>query len=151
MPALLVFVLVVAAAAVFGAQFMPGAWYAALLKPAWTPPNWLFGPVWTLLYIAIAFAGWRVWRAAHARRPLALGLWWAQWLCNGLWSWLFFGLHRPDLALIDIGLLLACIVAFVVVAWRIDRIAAWLFVPYAVWVSYASSLNLWIWLNNPGS
>jgi translocator protein len=135
---LAVFLLLVAAAAVFGTQFEPGAWHAALEKPAWNPPNWVFGPVWTLLYVLIAIAGWLAWRA---RQRLLVALWGVQLLLNALWSWLFFGLHLPFVALADIVLLLATIIAFIVVAWRRRRAAALLFLPYAAWVGFATALN----------
>lgn len=134
------FVITVAAAATFGAQFSPTAWYEGLAKPAWTPPNWLFGPVWTVLYVGIAVAGWRVWRRTE-RLVVALWLWIAQLVLNACWSLLFFGLHRPDMALVDILVLLATILAFVFVARRHSVLASWLFVPYAVWVSFATALN----------
>jgi benzodiazapine receptor len=148
--ALAVFLVVVAAAAVTGAQFQPGDWYAALDKPSWTPPNAVFGPVWTLLYLGIAVAGWLVWQRRAETRSPAFALWVAQLLLNTAWSWLFFGLHRPGLALVDIVVLLATIVAFVVTALPVSRLAAGLFVPYALWVGYASALNLAIWRTNPG-
>jgi len=148
MAALLVFLVVVAAAASTGAQFQPGEWYAELATPTWAPPNWLFGPVWTLLYLAIAVAGWHLWRQTGGRRTAALGLWVAQLLLNALWSWLFFGLHQPALALLDIALLLACILAFIAQARAHSVLASWLFVPYALWVAFASALNFTIWQMN---
>lgn len=146
---LLVFFAAVAAAALTGSQFSPGDWYEALAKPSWTPPDWLFGPVWTVLYIAIAVAGWLVWRGASRQVSAALVLWVVQLGLNTAWSWLFFGLHRTGLALVDIALLLLVIVAFLFAAWPIRRAASWLFVPYALWVGYAASLNLFIWHFNP--
>lgn len=135
---LALFVAFVGAAAVFGAQFTPGDWYRALVKPSWTPPNWLFAPVWTALYIMIALAGWLVWRAG-ARA--ALGFWTAQLVLNALWSWIFFGQNLLGVALIDITLLLASIVGFIVCAWGRSPSASLLFVPYLAWVSFASALN----------
>lgn len=148
MRSLIIFLALVATAAVIGSQFEPGAWYEALVKAPWTPPNWLFAPAWTMLYIAIAFAGWRVWRKQSTRSRVAMVAWFAQLILNALWSWLFFGLHRPDLALVDIIALLICIALFIRQTWGLDRAAAWLFLPYAIWVSYALSLNLYIWLYN---
>jgi translocator protein len=142
------FFAVVAAAALLGAQFQPGAWYAGLAKPAWTPPSWVFGPVWTILYIAIAAAGWLVWHRAR-RMTTALWFWSAQIVLNAAWSWLFFGLQRPGLALADIGLLLAAIAGFILAARRESPAAAGLFMPYLLWVGYASALNLAIWRMNP--
>jgi tryptophan-rich sensory protein len=149
MASLLVFVALVAVAALSGARFQPGDWYLALAKPAWTPPGWLFAPVWTLLYLAIAVAGWLVWRAASRRRGAPLALWGAQLVLNGIWSWLFFGLHRPDLALVDIALLWAAIGAFVLAARPVRLAAAGLFVPYWLWVTFAAALNFAIWRLNP--
>jgi translocator protein len=148
-PSLLVFLLAVFMTAIIGSWFAPGPWYAALNKPSWTPPNWLFGPVWSLLYVAIAVAGWRVWRQPTAQRPTLLLLWSAQLILNGAWSWLFFGLRAPGLALLDIVLLLCVIVFFVAAARSRNRVAAWLFVPYGLWVGFATALNFSIWRINP--
>lgn len=147
---LVVFIALVAAAAITGGQFMPGEWYAQLAKPSWTPPSWLFGPVWTVLYVAIALAGWLVWRA-DKRIGVPLALWIAQIVLNAAWSWLFFGLHRPGTALVEIVVLLALIVGFAVVAWPVSRTASMLFVPYAAWVGFATALNFAIWRLNPGT
>ena len=147
LPSLVVFVALVALAASTGAMFEPGAWYEQLSKPSWNPPNAIFGPVWTVLYIGIAVAGWLVWRAS-GRMVIALQFWIAQLVLNWMWSFLFFGLHRPDLALVDIVLLLATIFAFIVTARRQSRVASWLFVPYAAWVSFATALNFTIWRLN---
>lgn len=144
---LVIFIAVVAAAAATGARFEPGDWYAQLAKPPWTPPSWLFAPVWTVLYIMIAIAGWRVWRSAGSKSP-ALFVWVLQLLLNTLWSWLFFGLHRPGIALLDLSLLLVCIVAFIALAFQHSRLASWLFVPYLLWVAFAGALNLSIVLRN---
>jgi translocator protein len=124
----------------------PGAWYAGLAKPAFNPPAWVFGPAWTTLYILIAVAGWRVWR----REPggWAMMLWWAQLCLNFAWSPVFFSAHRIGLALVIVVALLAVILAFMAAAWRRDRLAAWLFAPYAAWVAFASVLNASIWSLN---
>ena len=106
-----------------------------------------FAPVWTAIYIAIAAAGWLIWRRSKRLEPVLL-VWALQLLANGLWSWLFFGLHRPGLALIDIVVLFGLIVAFISLARRRSVAASWLFAPYAVWVAYAASLNLAIWQAN---
>jgi len=144
----LLFLAMVAMAALVGTQFAPGPWYFALRKPSWTPANWLFGPVWTILYLAIAYAGWSVWRAKAVSVTKPMLLWLLQLLLNGLWSWLFFGLHRPDLAFIDIAALFVAIGCFIVSANKVSPVAAWLFVPYALWVGFASALNLAIWRMN---
>ena len=148
MVSLIVFIALVAAAALVGVQFGPGPWYIALQKPSWTPPSWIFGPVWSVLYITIAVAGWLVWRSKAVSVTKPILLWLLQLILNGLWSWLFFGLHRPILALIDILGLLATICLFIASAGKISRIAAWLFVPYALWVGFATVLNFVIWQLN---
>ena len=132
-------VFVVGGGLVIGFLTTPGAWYAGLAKPSFNPPNWLFGPVWTVLYILIAIAGWRAWHASAGGWPMRL--WWGQLALNFLWSPVFFGAHQIGLALVIILLLLAAIVGFIATAWRRDRVAALLFVPYAAWVAFASSLN----------
>lgn len=124
---------------VIGYLTAPGDWYAALEKPAFNPPNWVFAPVWTALYVAIAVAGWRIWRAAKS--GLAMKLWWAQLVLNFLWSPAFFAAHQIALALVIVLAMLAVILAFIAAAWRTDRSAALLFVPYAAWVAFASALN----------
>jgi tryptophan-rich sensory protein len=143
---LVVFVVLVAAVAATAGQFMPGAWYAGLAKPTWTPPGWLFGPVWSVLYLMIAVAGWLVWRA-NGMGP-ALALWGAQLALNGIWSPVMFGAHRIGLALVVIVVLWVAIAAFIAVAWRVSRNAALLFVPYLAWVSFATALNFAIWRLN---
>lgn len=141
-----VFIAAVAAAAAFGAMFMPGAWYAELVKPAWTPPNAVFGPVWTVLYVMIAVAGWLAWQAG-ARAALAA--WVVALALNAAWSWLFFGRQLIGVALADITLLWCAIALFIGLAWKPARWAAVLFIPYLLWVGYASALNLQIWRLNP--
>ncbi len=123
-----------------------GTWYAGLAKPAFNPPNWVFGPVWTALYLMMAFAGWRVWRRLRAREVrLALGAWALQLALNLGWSFVFFGARLIGAALAEIALLLAAILATAVLFWRIDRVAGALFVPYAAWVAFATALNAALW------
>ncbi len=117
----------------------PGEWYAGLAKPSFNPPNWVFGPAWTLLYVLIAVSGWRIWRSGSGGWPMRL--WGVQLALNFMWSPAFFGAHRIDLALAVVLTLFGAIVAFIVAAWRQDRIAAWLFAPYAAWVAFATALN----------
>ncbi|MCD7059922.1 TspO/MBR family protein [Pelagibacterium xiamenense] len=137
-------------AAATGAFFRPGTWYETLVKPDWRPPNWLFGPVWTVLYIAMAVSGWLVWReAGFSGATGALFVYAVQLLLNGSWSVLFFGLHRPDLALAEIVLLWLAIMLTIVLFWPISMVAALLMVPYALWVGFASVLNFAIWRLNP--
>lgn len=148
-PSLIVFVLFAAVAAVFGGSFHPDGWFAALTKPEWNPPSQLFAPLWTLLYVMIAVAGWRVWRAT-GRTVMALHVWGAQLIVNGLWPFMFFGLHRIDIALADISVLLVLILGFIVTARRYSLLASWLFVPYAAWVGFATALNFAIWRLDSG-
>jgi len=147
LPSLAIFIILTACAAGTGALFEPGPWYEQLQRPAWNPPNWVFAPVWTLLYIAIAIAGWRTWRVRRSF-DAALGVWGLQLVLNALWSWLFFGIHSPGAALLDIIAMLAAILSFIVLARRRDKVAAWLFIPYAAWVTFAGVLNFAIWRLN---
>ena len=116
----------------------PGEWYAALAKPAFNPPSWVFAPAWTTLYVLIGIAGARVW-TRELDTPLRL--WFAQLTFNFVWSPIFFVAQRADLALVVVAALLALVLAFIAATWKHDRIAAALFVPYAAWVSFATLLN----------
>lgn len=136
---LLFIALVLGTGIAIGVLNPPGAWYAALAKPSFNPPNWVFGPVWSIIYVLVAIAGWRTWRAD--RRGVAMALWWLQMALNLLWSPTFFTAHRPDIALAVILMLLAAILGFIARQWSYDRMAAMLFVPYAAWVAFASILN----------
>lgn len=138
--------LVLGGGLVLGFLTAPGAWYAGLAKPSFNPPAWLFGPVWMVLYILIAVAGWRVWQRDRAGWPMKL--WWAQLALNFLWTPVFFGAHQIGPALVVILLMLAVILGFIAAAWRQDRVAAWLFVPYAAWVAFATLLNGLLYLLN---
>jgi tryptophan-rich sensory protein len=121
-------------------------WYAALAKPSWTPPSWVFGPVWSALYLSMAVAAWLVWRQGDAAVPMTMfGI---QLLFNAAWSWLFFGLHDPCAAFVDIVLLWMAIIATTVAFWRHSTLAAILFVPYLAWVSFAAVLNFAVWRLN---
>jgi tryptophan-rich sensory protein len=139
-------VLVIGGGLAIGYVTAPGEWYAGLVKPSFNPPGWIFGPVWTVLYALIAVAGWRVWQRDRFGSPMRL--WWAQLSLNFLWSPVFFAAHRIGLALVIVLLMLAAILTFIIVSWRQDRVAAWLFVPYAAWVAFASMLNGAIWMLN---
>jgi translocator protein len=141
--------LLVFAAAAVGSQFTPGEWYAQIDKPPWTPPRWLFGPVWSALYAMIAVAAWLVWKEnGFAGARLGLTLFGVQLVLNAAWSWLFFGLQRPDLALLDIALLWAAILGTLIAFWRVRPLAGWLLVPYLAWVTFAAALNFEIWRLN---
>lgn len=144
---LAVFAGLVVAAAQFGGIFRPDAWYAALAKPAWTPPNWVFPIAWTILYVMIALAGWFAWRAAGF--GAAIAFWLVQLVANGAWSYLMFGRKEIAAALIDIAVLWVVIVAFILAVRGSSRAAAWLFVPYLAWVTYAATLNFEVWRLNP--
>jgi translocator protein len=140
------------AAAFVGSRYMPGAWYEGLAKPAWTPPNAVFAPVWTVLYLLMAVAAWLVWRrAGFAGAGLALSLFIAQLGLNALWSYLFFGAHRPGLALAEVVTLWLTILLVTILFWREARPAGALMLPYVVWVGFASCLNLALWWLNRGS
>lgn len=137
-------------AALIGSQFTANGWYRALDKPSWTPPPWVFGPVWTVLYGMMAVAAWLVWKdrgLAGARTALLLFV--VQLALNVAWSWLFFGLHRPGLALIDVVALWAAILATLVAFWKVRWLAGALLLPYLAWVTFAAALNHRIWQLNP--
>ena len=140
------------AAAVGSAFTYPNVatWYAGLQKPAWTPPGWLFGPVWTALYAMMAAAAWLMWaRHGLAGARLGLGLFFGQLALNAAWSVIFFGMRSPGAALVEIALLWAAILGTVLAFRSRSRVAAWLMVPYFAWVSFAAVLNYSIWRLNP--
>jgi translocator protein len=118
-------------------------WFPTLVKPSFNPPAWLFAPVWTTLYVMMAVAAWLVWL-----RKGSLVLFYVQLALNFAWSLLFFGLHSPALALVDIVALWIAILLTLLAFWKIDRRAGWLLVPYLAWVSFAGVLNASIWWLN---
>ena len=121
-------------------------WYTTIAKPSWNPPGWVFGPVWTGLYAMMAVAAWLVWRKTGWSGPL---VWWGTQLAlNAAWSPLFFGLHRIDLALVDIVALWIAIAGTTIAFWRVSPLAGGLFVPYLAWVSLATALNFTLWRLN---
>ena len=124
--------------------------YGQLAQPSWAPPAWLFGPVWSLLFLLMGVAAWLVWREHGFRstRP-AWALYAMQLLANALWSWLFFAWHRGALAFAEVLLLWLLIAATLVLFWRLQRVAAVLLLPYLAWVSFAAALNLALWRLNP--
>jgi tryptophan-rich sensory protein len=132
-------VVVVGGGIVIGISNPPGAWYAALNKPPFNPPNWIFAPAWTLLYILIAIAGWRTW--LRDRSGTAMKAWFVQMVLNFAWSPLFFGAHQMTLALSVITTLAIAVAAFIALTRREDRISAYLFAPYLAWVLFATLLN----------
>lgn len=124
-------------------------WYPEINKPTWNPPSWLFGPVWTVLYIFMSVAAWRVWRVKEkAGAKIALRLFFVQLVLNALWSLIFFGLHRPGWALIEIVILWSLLANLQGRFWRLDRVAGGLWAPYLAWVSFATILNGTIWWLN---
>jgi tryptophan-rich sensory protein len=144
--ALAISVAVVAVVAAVGASWThtgPGTWYAGLTLPPWNPPSWLFAPVWTALYLAMAVAAWLVaGRGMHRRDVrLALGAYAVQLLLNFAWTGIFFALEAPGWALVDINALWLAIVVTTILFWRLVPVAGWLMVPYLLWVAYAASLN----------
>lgn len=145
--ALAISILLVAAVAFVASRFAPGAWYEVLNTPSWTPPDWLFGPAWTVLYALMALAAWKVWIAVR-RIDAALVVYGLQLALNALWSYLFFGLHRVDWALVDILALWLAIALTVLLFRRRDRLAGMLMLPYLLWVAYAAALNVAIWRLN---
>lgn len=135
--------------AIAGRWFQPGAWYGALEQPAWAPPDWVFGPVWTALYFSMGVSAWLVWRArGFSGAGGALGAFIVQLTLNGIWSWIFFGLQRPGLALVEIVALWAVLVVTVIAFWAVRPLAGGLLLPYLGWVTYAALLNAAIWQLN---
>jgi len=148
------FLVICFAVAAVGSVFTSASvatWYPTLQKPAFNPPNWIFGPVWSALYLMMAISAWLVWRSAGwSGAKGALVLFFVQLALNLAWSGLFFGLRRPGIALVEITLLLTSILATAVGFRPFSRTAFWLMVPYAAWVSFASFLNFKIWQLNSG-
>ena len=134
-----------------GSRFSPGEWYSQLQKPSWTPPGYLFGPVWSLLYLSMGAAAWLVWRKAGlAGAWPALALFVFQLVLNGMWSWIFFGLHEPGLAFAEILVLWGMILVTMIAFWQKSAPAGMLLLPYLAWVSFAAILNFSIWQMNRG-
>lgn len=132
-----------------GSRFSPGEWYVALAKPSWNPPSSVFAPVWSTLYVIMGMAAWLVWRrVGFSGAGVALGLFVFQLILNGLWSFLLFGLHRPDFAFLEIVALWLVILVTMIAFWRVSTPAGLLMVPYLAWVSFASALNFQLWRLN---
>jgi tryptophan-rich sensory protein len=148
-PGLALWLLLCYGASFVGSRFRPGPWYDALEKPPWTPPGWIFAPVWTVLYGMMAVAAWLVWkRLGVAGAPVALALFVGQLVANALWSYFFFGLERPGLAFGDIVLLVLLVAATLTAFWRIRTAAGALLIPYLLWVLFAAALNGAVWRLN---
>lgn len=141
-------VLAVIAAGSMGSLFQTGAWYEALAKPSWTPPNWLFPIAWTFLYISIAIAGYRVAVRTSPLVTTAMAFWALQITLNAIWTPIFFGANDLFLGAVVIVTMWGAIIVTTVLNFQIDRIAGWLFVPYVAWVGYASALNISLWMLN---
>ncbi|MDH4157913.1 MAG: tryptophan-rich sensory protein [candidate division Zixibacteria bacterium] len=135
--------------AAFASQFEPGEWYTYLAKPSWTPPGWLFGPVWGILYLSMSLSAWLIWRQRSRRAVgLPLGFYLIQLAANGLWSWLFFGRQWIGLALVDL-VILVCVVAITAAMFlRVRKIAGIMMLPYLLWICFAAALNFQIWRLN---
>ncbi|WP_275790999.1 TspO/MBR family protein [Pararhizobium gei] len=129
-----------------GINNIPGEWYQSLAKPSFNPPNWIFAPVWSILYVIIGFVGAHTF--VYRRHTASMRLWVAQMIFNFAWSPLFFGMHEIAVALIVIVALLISIVGFVLSSWKQDRVSALLFLPYLAWVGFATLLNTSILLLN---
>lgn len=148
---LIAFLLAIAVGGIGGAATEIGPWYANLIKPSWQPPDWAFGPVWTLIYITTGIAGVRAWRLGDAvQRRYFLGALLINCVFNVLWSLLFFKVQRPDIALIEVVVLWLSILPLVILPWRYSRASSLLMLPYLAWVSVAAYLNLTIVRLNGG-
>ncbi len=145
-----VFLALVVAAAWLGAQFPAGEYYALLNKPAWSPPAWLFGPVWSILYVMIAVAMWKAWETGQQARLGALAWWLIQLALNAAWTWLFFGLTRTGWAIAEMALLIGMVILCIKAFSLISKPAAWLMLPYILWLGFAFALNFSIWSLNGG-
>lgn len=143
---LLPFAAAVAIVSTTGAMFQPGEWYQTLVRPAIAPPGWVFGPVWTVIYILIAIAGWLVWRREGV--SVVFALWCLQLILNMAWSWIMFERQEIGWALVDILLLWGTIALFIVLAWPANKLAAAFFGVYLAWVSFATLLNYQFWQLN---
>jgi len=144
-----------------GASFTAGAvgaiasanaagFYGQLAQPSWAPPAWLFGPVWSVLFVLMGISAWLVWRKqGFGGAATALTLFAAQLLANALWTWLFFTWRQGAAALAEIGVLWLLIAGTIAAFWRLQRVAAALLVPYLAWVSFAAALNFSLWQRNP--
>ncbi len=136
---------------IFTTPSIPG-WYAGLIKPSWTPPDWVFGPVWSVLYLMMAVAVWLVWRQyGLSKAAVPITLFMLQLALNAAWSILFFGLRLPGVAFLEIIMLWFAILATVIAFWRASPVAGYLLLPYLLWVAFAAGLNFTIWRLNAHS
>lgn len=150
------FIIAIAAsqlAGVIGSVFTASAiptWYVGLAKPAWNPPNWVFGPIWITLYVLMGVSAWLIWKNDWEKKEvrMALGAFWVQLFLNAAWSIIFFGFQSPGWALVEIAFLWLAIVWIIAAFYKISKPAAYLLAPYFLWVSFASYLNYTIWMLN---
>jgi len=148
---LVIAIVVAELAGVIGSVFTVSAipsWYAGLVKPTLNPPSWIFGPVWVTLYALMGVALWLIWKSDSPQKIKAIWLFAAQLVLNAIWSPVFFGLHSIGDALAIIVLLWAAIVLTIFVFAKVSKTAAYLLIPYILWVSFASYLNYAIWILN---
>lgn len=145
--AFFIFLIACGAAGTTGVLFKPGAWYAGLKKPGFTPPDWAFPVAWSLIYLLLAGAGYRL--SLMPGSQLALALWAAQIALNTLWTPVFFGAHKLFVALVVLALLWLITAALLVAAFSLDALAGWMLLPYLVWLSLAAALNFCLWRDNP--
>jgi benzodiazapine receptor len=149
---LIISIVLAEVAGVIGSIFTASSvqtWYVNLIKPIWTPPSWIFGPVWISLYALMGVASYLIWRNKKTSgAKVALTIYGVQLAMNALWSILFFGLKNPGLAFAEILILLAFILATTILFWKINKWAGILFLPYLVWTSFATFLNYAIWQLN---
>lgn len=147
---LLISIVICESAGIIGSVFTVSSiptWYAGLAKPQLNPPNWIFGPVWTTLFVLMGIAAFLVWSKGLGRRDvkIALGIFSCQLVLNTFWSIIFFGMRNPGAAFIEIIFLWLAIIATIITFSKISKVAAWLLVPYILWVSFAVYLNYSIW------
>ncbi|MFA5172844.1 MAG: TspO/MBR family protein [Candidatus Paceibacterota bacterium] len=150
---LIIAIIVSELAGIIGSVFTTpsiAGWYAGIVKPALNPPSWVFGPVWTTLFAFMGIAAFLVWKKGLNRKDvkIALGIFLGQLVLNTFWSIIFFGLHSPGGAFIEIIFLWLAIFATIIAFVKISKPAAWLLIPYILWVSFASYLNFMIWISN---
>jgi len=131
---------------VFTTSAIP-TWYADLVKPSFSPPNWIFGPAWVLLYILMGISVYLIWQRIEENKKARRMMWlfWIHLFFNAIWSIIFFGLQNPGLAFINIIIIWLFIIALIIKFWKINRWATYLLIPYLLWVSFAGALNYFIW------
>ena len=145
----LVVILISFTPSMVGIFFKPDNWYIELIKPPWTPPGWIFGPVWFCLYLSMGIAAAIIWSKPKSKmRTVSTTLFSTQLFLNGLWSFIFFGSHELLLSVIEIHLLLLFIILTIISFYKISKQSAYILLPYLFWVSFASYLNYTIWQLN---